>query len=121
MSDLDKVETDVTSSEKQEHDVQKEEEKQADTAAPENGASNGLSVQLEEKIIRQVEVSWTTWLLLTHTLYSGFFTCTCVQFYFGDRNLPRDKFLQGAAAESEGGCIQPVIMFRTCTHMLFLW
>lgn len=63
MSDSDSVETDATSSEKQEQEVQKEEEKQAETPAPENGNSNGLSLQLEEKIIRQVEVSWTTWLL----------------------------------------------------------
>lgn len=27
------------------------------------------------------------------------------QHYFGDSNLPGDKFLQSAAAENEGGCI----------------
>ena len=28
-----------------------------------------------------------------------------LQFYFGDRNLPKDKFLQQAVADDEDGCM----------------
>lgn len=40
-----------------------------------------MTVELESKILKQVE------------------------FYFGDANLPRDKFLLQKVQESEGGCI----------------
>ena len=32
-------------------------------------------------------------------------SCLFLQFYFGDRNLPRDKFMQQTIASNEGGCI----------------
>ena len=56
---------------------------------------------LEEKIIRQIEVVpplHCSELLLT---------VSSQQFYFGDRNFPKDKFLQQAVHNSDGGCIPP--------------
>ena len=94
MSDSEKVEADSTSTQ----EVKGEAKKAEEAPASANGdSSNGLSAQLEEKIIRQVEVT-----LVPATRPRG----ECIlQFYFGDRNLPRDKFLQSACSENEGGCI----------------
>lgn len=56
MSDSEKVEADSTGAQ----EVKEETKKGEDAPAPANGdSSNGLSTQLEEKIIRQVEV--TSW------------------------------------------------------------
>lgn len=38
----------------------------------------------------------------TFTLDADFALLESVQFYFGDRNLPRDKFLQEKIKEDEG-------------------
>ena len=60
--------------------------------------------QLERKIIRQIEVSRPAQSVcqLSCTLDADFALFGCVQFYFGDRNLPRDKFLQEKIKEDEG-------------------
>lgn len=61
MSDSEKTEADSTT---QQEESKKEENKE-EAALPTNGSakevSNGLSAQLDEKIIRQVEVVLTTW------------------------------------------------------------
>ena len=62
-------------------------------------ASDNPPNQLERKIIRQIEVSGRIQRADFHA------TVTCVdriQFYFGDRNLPRDNFLQEKIKEDEG-------------------
>ncbi len=99
-----KVEADSTSSEQEvkEEDVKPEEAPSSENGKPEKNGS-GLSAQLEEKIIRQVEVNQLNRPRGGSNLVFYFF-----QFYFGDRNFPRDKFLQKTAAENEGGCILAV-------------
>lgn len=51
---------------------------------------------LERKIIRQIEVC----VQHPRCFLTGYFAH--VQFYFGDRNLPKDKFLQEKIKEDEG-------------------
>lgn len=41
---------------------------------------------------------------------------TCFQYYFGDRNLPRDKFMQGMLKENKDGWIpvETMLKFNKC-------
>ncbi|XP_064389374.1 la protein homolog [Halichondria panicea] len=62
-----------------------------DTIKPASDAPSSTG-PLEEKILRQIE------------------------YYFGDRNLPRDKFLQQAAASGEGGYV-PIATLLTFNRL----
>ena len=40
-----------------------------------------------------------------------------LQFYFGDRNFPKDKFLQQTVESSTDGCIQPHYLTKEFSWM----
>ncbi len=80
----------------------KEESVGAPSSKVEEKSNGGLTAQLDEKIIRQVEVYR---LSRGHVVFKNWYSFFSPKYYFGDRNLPRDKFLQAAIAENDGGCI----------------
>ena len=75
---------------------------------------------LEEKIIRQVEVGrrfvvpfgGMTVAMLNYTHF--------LQFYFGDRNLPKDKFLQQAVASDDDGCTFVIVAATKAIYLAIL-
>lgn len=101
MEAAEKTEADSTTVESETKESNGDPQPERKTNGTEEAVAGNLSAQLEEKIIRQVEVGSrvTTWSVSSSILFVH------IQYYFGDRNLPRDKFLQSAISESEGGCI----------------
>ena len=57
-----------------------------------SGAANGGDVELDNKIVNQLEVK-----KIGKNSQNEHF-----QYYFGNINLPRDKFLQGKLKDDEG-------------------
>ena len=63
-------------------------------------ASNSTEIsQLEEKIIQQMEVKFSLLYLLIIKMITSFYH---FQYYFGDINLPRDKFLLEEMKHDDG-------------------
>ena len=84
---------------------EKEEEAVSSSTLADQDANESTTCSpLEEKIIRQVEVGCR---MKPHFerkhINVGY--AILLQFYFGDRNLPKDKFLQQAVASDDDGCV----------------
>lgn len=113
MSDSERPRAEADSSTPQ--DVKKE--KEAAAPAPSSGdSSNGLSAQLEEKIIRQVEVSFwfyhlTTWLPSSLLHFFSFIleTGICQGTSFSNPQCPRVmedvSLIVGVGTKYEGGVV----------------
>ena len=83
---------------------EKEEEAVTSSTSADQDASESTTCSpLEEKIIRQVEVGCYTKFRSEMEQNVGY--AILLQFYFGDRNLPKDKFLQQAVASDDDGCV----------------